>query len=364
MQHKYYRKQNDILNEMLNKIDTVNTQEGSFIWQEQTPVSFELEKHSLKMDELLARVFASSALENGFEEEFIRRCEEHGVDRKPALYASGVETFIGTKDTVIPVGTKISDKKTGLIYTTTIEGTIGEDGTVDVLCVAAQKGSKYNAEPNTIEYMPVSLIGVTGCTNKDKFTGGTNIESLEDLYYRYCLKIRTPATSGNIYHYQQWCLSVDGIGACRVYETTNEKFEKQNGHVLCVLADSERRAVTQEQIDKVLEYIETVRPVGAKVHGVSAEELALNIDVTVSYNSKQYTLQQVQDTIEKNITKYLKALAFTQDYVSYAKLGVLIFESEGVIDYKDLKVNDTQTNIAIADNKIAVLGTITLNSAI
>ena len=49
-------------------------------------------------------------------------------------------------------------------------------------------------------------------------------------------------------------------------------------------------------------------------------------------------------------------MSFANGYVSYAKIGQTILNTDGVDDYSNLKVNSKTENIAISETEIAVLG--------
>ena len=53
-------------------------------------------------------------------------------------------------------------------------------------------------------------------------------------------------------------------------------------------------------------------------------------------------------------------MAFKDNYISFAKVGNIIIDSTGVLDYSDLKINDGTSNILIEDDEVAVLGGVTI----
>ena len=54
--------------------------------------------------------------------------------------------------------------------------------------------------------------------------------------------------------------------------------------------------------------------------------------------------------------EYLKEIAFKASTLLYNKIGYIILDTEGVIDYISLKINGDSTNIAIKDNELVVRG--------
>lgn len=367
MSKTYYESKEDILNRMLSKVDGLSTLEGSTTYIQQSPIAIELEDIKLKMNEIIKINNIIDAYENGYEDEVVRYCAEDGVDRKSAKSATGIETFYGTVGTTIPVGTKFSNKMTGLVYETTLKGVIGSNGEVDILSVAKETGYKYNSKAGTLSYMPTKLVGVTSCTNKTDFSGGYDIESIEDLYYRHDLKVRQVANGVNKAQYEIWCLEVDGVGSAKIYPLTDETMTKKRGHVCCVITDAERKSASAELCSKVKNYIDPNNGDGtgeasmnAIVHVISAQELKLNISLSLQLENG-YSVENVKSGIEEVITSYLKEKAFSTKSISITRIGALIYSVEGVIEYDSLTINGTTSNITVADNQIAVLGEVTIN---
>lgn len=60
-------------------------------------------------------------------------------------------------------------------------------------------------------------------------------ETDDELRARYYIKIQTPATSGNAYHYRLWSKEVSGVGDAKVYPLWNG-----NGTVKVLIIDSNK----------------------------------------------------------------------------------------------------------------------------
>ncbi|HAR86517.1 MAG TPA: hypothetical protein DCR69_12370, partial [Clostridium sp.] len=240
-----------------------------------------------------------------------------------------------------------------LIFSTTVEATI-LSGSAEIPIKSENIGSKYNVLANTIINLPVSIVGISSVNNNLTTTGGTNIETDEELKSRLLLQIQNPATSGNPAHYKLWTMSVDGVGACKIFSLWNGP-----GTVQVVIVDSNKKVANETLINSVADYIETQRPIGPTVSVISAAEKVINVDVTLTINTG-YTLETIKTSIEENINKYLQDIAFNADYVSYARIGGIILDTDGVIDYSNLQLNNLMANIAISAKEVAVLGTVTV----
>lgn len=343
--------QEEVRNRMLDRIpDTVSKVEGTFTSDIISAVSGEIEQAYGEMDTLLEKVFAQTS----FGEYLERRAAEFGIYRKDGQKATVSVTFNGANGAFIPAGTAVSTMS-GLRYYTKEAATI-VDGIAVALAEAEDVGAVYNVPAGVIVTLPNQVAGVAGVTNFVAATGGVDVESDDDLRARLAIRVQNPATSGNPDHYRLWAMEVVGIGDAKTIATWNG-----NGTVKVIVVGSDKRAVSPEKVGEVADYIETVRPIGAEVTVVSAQEKAINVSVNVQL-SAGYTLAEVSDNIRANIDKYLKDNAFRRDYISYAVIGSLVMDAEGVEDYSDLRVNGGTANITLAVDEVAVMGTVTVDA--
>lgn len=79
---------------------------------------------------------------------------------------------------------------------------------------------------------------------------------------------------------------------------------------------------------------------------------------TLTYDSNNYSKDSVLTSIEKNIKDYLKALAFKDNFIFYAQVISSILKSDGVVNCSNVKINNDTIDIVIADNEVAVLGSV------
>lgn len=342
-----------ILNRMKNKVPSdIDTSEGSFIHDALSPVSEEIAKQEINLDEILKRAFAITAAENGYSTELDNRCAEQGVTRKKGTSSTGQVTFIGTESTVVPEGTVVQTSG-GLQYETT-EAAVIKGGSALVNIASVSAGDKYNVPASTIVQLPIQVMGITKVINFNQTSGGTDVEDDESLLKRYLAKVQSPASSGNVSDYLQWAESVNGVGGAKVFPLWNG-----NGTVKICIVDSNKEPASEVLVAAVQNYIEGVRPIGAAVTYKSAE--ALNIDVSAKVVlSNGYTLQSVRDNFSTSLEEYIKAIAFTSSYISSAKVGDILLNTAGVLDYSSLTVNGSTSNVGFKDEEIPVLGTISL----
>ena len=81
----------------------------------------------------------------------------------------------------------------------------------------------------------------------------------------------------------------------------------------------------------VRDYIETVRPIGATVTVSSPTMRSVNVSANVILDGTKM-LDDVLAMFKSQFTEYLKSLVFVEYRVSYAKIGSLLLNIEGVQD--------------------------------
>lgn len=359
----YYMTAENLYNEMKLSIADVDTSENSYIYNALFPSAMEISYALLCLDEAEKKVFASSALESGYSKYLDRRVEEYGITRKTATYAQLQVTFTGKVGTIINQGSIVSTNDNRL-YKTLTDVTIGTDGTTTCYVLANKTGSAYNVKVGDISYLPIKYSGVTSVTNTELYNSAYDDETDQDLYARYLLKIQTPSTSGNVYQYKEWCLSCTGVGDAHVYPLKDENLQPKNGHVTCIIADSNKEPASNELIQTVKNYIdpndgtgEGQAPIGATVHVLSVKPVNINIQFDVQIDTS-ITLDNVKSTLSNSVIKYLRDTTFNSKKVNITKIGSFILDINGVLDYSNLKLNNTTENINLSEIEVGVLGEI------
>lgn len=324
--------------------DTYDKSEGSVTYDLVTPAAVELEKREATDESILANAFFATADE---EHKLTIAQERANIERKPATYATGTVKITGTPGAVVAVGDAVASDT--LVFSITQTATIPAEGYVNVTARCNTAGTGGNVPVGAIKDFPMTLDGLDSVTNETAFEGGYEQEDMEDLEARYYEKVQDPPTSGNDAHYRQWAKEVAGVGGVKVKARYPSR-----GSVTCVIIDANKRAASQSLCTACLEHIEEMRPIGADVYVVPATEKTISVSATVT------AIGSVTAAIEENLTEWLKEQAFETAYISYAKIGEQILNTEGVIDYENLLVNGAVGNVAIASDEVAVLGGVTI----
>ena len=99
---------------------------------------------------------------------------------------------------------------------------------------------------------------------------------------------------------------------------------------------------------------------GAHCYVSAATALEIHIAAKLTISGVQ---DEVEAEVKASIAAYLANIAFSGSNVSYAQLGNAILDTEGVLDYENLTVNEGITNIGVPERHVAVLGTVVFTYA-
>lgn len=325
--------------------------EGSFAADMAAAVSVEMAKIYATIDYAMQTFL----LQTNEGEYLDLRAAEYGIQRKPGTKAMVELTAHGIDGTVIPAGTRVVSAD-GLVFVTDAAAEIA-DGVATISATADQSGAAYNAAPDTIAQLFKNIPGVAGITNDAAAVGGSDAETDEALRERVLLRLQTPATSGNAYHYQQWALEVAGVGAAKVLPLWDGP-----GTVKVVLASPDMGAVNEDVRAAAAAHIETQRPIGADVTVVSATAKTITVTATLTI-SADTTLNAVKESLSAAMKEYFQGLAFEASSVSYNKIAYLLMSVPGVNDYSNLQVNNGTSAIPLQASEVPAVGTVTLSAA-
>ncbi|MCB2310643.1 baseplate J/gp47 family protein [Clostridium tagluense] len=328
--------------------------EGSFFYDAEMPVSIELEKSYKEQESIFDKGFADTA--TGVDlERVVASC---GIVRKPATKATSVVIITGTIGAVILKGDKVASDSINFIFTEDkiIDATL--QVSVNVECEI--EGVIGNVPVGAIKYFPITLAGLVSVANTNNISNGYNAELDEDLRIRYYEYVRTPATSGNKWHYRNWAKEVIGVGNAKVFPLWDKSNGKDGaGTVKVVIINSNKSAADVTLINAVSQHIEEERPIGATVTVISAIEKTINATAKVILASG-YNISDIHQEFLKLLDNYLKDIAFADTYLSYAKLGNILLNTPGALDYTDLKINNGISNIGLQNEEIPIIGTVEL----
>lgn len=360
-----------IRSRMLAKVtDGVDKSEGSYVWDSLSPVAIE---------NVFIRMALQKALNLGFAQTvdaenikfLVMRAEEHGVYRKAATYATGKIHVTGKAKTIVPSGIKLATEADAdlniksVFFVTTETVTISDDGTADIAIKAVDAGVSGNVSAGSIVLLATARKNVYSVTNQAATTGGTDDESLESLLARYLEKVRNPGTSGNMADYKQWATSVNGVGDAHVIPLWNGE-----GTVKVVVLGADKKPAAADIVEAVRQYIndkaatgDRMAPIGATVTIVPASTVSMTLDATIVMNaSAGVALSAIQASLTSALEAYLSKMAFQTSTIRYSRIGAIILDQTGVVDYSSLTINGQTGNLSLQEDQVAIVGTVTLHA--
>lgn len=293
-----------------------------------------------------------------------------GQQRTPATYAEGVLTATGNG--AIYAGA-LFESGGGVQFVATEAADISGSGTVPIRCVTP--GAAGNLPAGSITMMPVQIAGIVSVTNPAPTAEGYEAETDEAYYQRFLLRLQTPPTSGNQYHYLEWAMEISGVGGVQLFP-----LDQGANTVAVVLVDQTGKPASDELVSEVQEHIdpnsqgigEGEAPIGAYCYVSAAvgKPVSLSLTVTILEGAEQTAVTAaikaaVADYLkEEALDAYTPSISKDKGYrVSYARIGSAILDTEGVEDYENLTVNGGTGNLTVPAKQAAVLGEVTVSYA-
>ena len=324
------------MNSMLSMItDDIDKREGSIIYDALAPCAYKLAQGFFYLENFLDLVFLDTAVDT-----FLDKIGDmYGVKRNPATYA----VWKATSTAELEIGTRFGHEE----FTYTVSEKLSE-GEYALQCEQSGNiGNIYTGELDNLDNVDAVVVLVS------PMSVGTDEETDDHYRGRIYDRVQLPATSGNVAHYKMWAKEVIGCGDCKVVPLWNGP-----GTVKLIVVDTDM-GIDPILPDKVKEYVEALRPIGADVTVVSPTEKQINVAAKVSFDNS-VDLETIQKDLETELKAYISSLAFNTYIVSYARIGSIILTIPGVIDYSDLTVNGMTKNIMVTDDEIPVVGSIEL----
>lgn len=348
---------------MLSNFQDVSTLEGDFIYDATRPTAEEITQlKQLGLQNNLKIAFPQTSY--GTYLEWLGECK--GVFKNQPTKATGVITFTGMQGTIITKGTIVTtvatDEKQSIEFELLETKTIRENETVDIKAESRIVGTIGNVSKGSISVLLGSISGVKSVTNKEDFRGGTDIEDEEHFRERVLVAEQEDKLSGASLDYIRWAKEVDGVGYAYVVPEWNGA-----GTVKVLILDKNRKAATQELIDKVQEYIYPLNisegenrdgkaPIGALVTVVTPDTLLINVKASFIF-SNGFSEETVLNNLKTKIDKYLDKidLGGTVSYNAIqAIVGSMMLTDEGIEDFSNLTINDVKENIKLQDQVVGI----------
>lgn len=341
----------DVLNRLLQNykdmhVNPAESVEGTFSFDNLSANSVEFEKAYAEMALMMEAAFPQTSwgkyLDNLAE-------ELGGLERRKATSAIVDLTIGGTAGTNVQAGSLFATER-GIQFATNELVILDETGSGTVKASAIVPGTSGNVSTGTIVKIPVSIYGVTSVTNQAEATDGYDEETDSELLNRLLFKLRNPVTSGNVNHYIEWASSVSGVGSVYVKPLWNGA-----GTVKVIIVNNKNDKASDELINTVKTYIDSVRPIGTDVTVTTPDytEITVKANIAVSDGYGNTANEILQQALEK----YFNSVGI-QGTVSIAKVGKVMLDSGAITDYDSLTLNGDNKNISMDTGHLPRLGSL------
>lgn len=281
----------------------------------------------------------------------------HGVSakvtRKQASRASGHVTVTGTPGTVIEEGTVFCTEGTtdveSIEFSATAEETIPESGTVDIAVASVMAGAAYNVTRNTVILQKQANKNIASVMNENPIRGGTDEEDDDTYRERILEKLRSAEVSfvGCDADYVRWAKEVSGVGSAVVKPEW-----KGPGTVKIVIADPEGRAVGEETLQAVEDYIVSSKdrsrrlaPIGASVTISTVQDMSVTYKAILKLE-EDYSIDNIKEAFLAGLKSYYKT-AKNNSEIRYTVVAALLSNTDGVVDFSDFMINSDTNNITV-----------------
>lgn len=282
--------------------------------------------------------------------------ERTGLERKQATKSKGEITIVQGNGSILKGDLFATEQ--GIQFVATESKEVRNGDTVSIESVVG--GQFNNVGIGEVTQMPVTLQGIYKVTNNSVLTGGYDKETDIDYRERYYTKLRTPVNGVNANQYVLWAESVDGVGKARCIPIWNGI-----NTVKVVLIGNDFKPASDDLVQRVQNYIDPnkngdgsgVATIGAVTTVVKATTVNVNIDV---YGLKvSGALEETKTAIKNNLDRYIKTSAFNKDYISLAKIGLVIAEIPNVEDYREIRLNGSHDSLKLQLDQCGVLNEVT-----
>lgn len=297
-----------------------------------------------------------------------------GMTRLGADYAYGTLQINGNPNDTVPAGL-VAGTKNNILFETTVDCTLDENGIGQVEIYAQEIGAKGNVDTGAITEIMYTDADIISVTNPEPTIGGRDIETDAEYYERFT-NYPEKAGSSNVESIEAKLLETPGVRDAIVNQNTSS-FEKDGLPPHCIAP-----FVFGGSDEDVADAIFSVAPGGIQVYGTTVVQVTdskgnvHDIGFTRPETIQVYVRVQLTkgnefpsdgiSNVRQQILSYIggqdesgndyPGLGLKQNVV-HAKLVATVLNTTGIddaiIELSTDGINFNQNNIIIADNQVA-----------
>ncbi len=319
-----------------------NLLEGGFSQDIIGSVAYELANiKDVDLDAIADRVFVKTATG----EDLDKVGADYGIARRQSSASYVYLNIEGTNGAII--NQTVKAVYNNLVFTCQEYKRIGESGSISVKAKCETAGVIGNVPANTITEFLTTYQGLTSVNNPNAAYDGFDVEDDDTYRQRILDYLAEDATNANATQYKVWAESITGVQKAVIKSA--EDMGAGNVGVYISAIDAE---VSQELINTVQSYIESVQPINATVLVSALDYIDMDVSATIVLKTG-YTIDEVGDEFTQRFAEYLKTV---ENVVSYFKVSDLLYACSGVEDVTTYTLNGDNVSVELDDTDYPVVG--------
>ena len=292
-----------------------------------------------------------------------------GIERIKGKYAYGNLNIEGVPGHIVTKGFQVRSKK-GLLYQTVSNVLINNVGKAVVQIKALDFGEEYNASENEITEKATGDENVSRVYNSEIISGGTFLESDEELRERI-LNLSLSKGGSDINGIKSNLLKLSQVEDCDVLENSteerNETLKLDPGHVRIIIKGLIDEEVAYTVLNTISPGVVTDGDVEMRVTTDSNQERIIKFKkaTKVEYAVRVRNIKNISDykkttkeEIVENIIKEADKFRLGQ-YVNYEKIQAAVYkiaaQLEADVEIKKINGNWSKTDLAIQHDEYSFL---------
>ncbi len=293
--------------------------------------------------------FGQQVFPDTAEKEFLDRWASiWNISRKPATFATGPFIATGENGSDIEAGSILTGNN-GLEYETEAVATISSGtATITVTCLTSGEAGNL-AEGDTLTFSaPIAGVSAAGLVGEDGVKDGNDTETDDALRARVLDRIKNPPHGGSKSDYETWAKEVSGVTRAWCLPAIQGL-----GTVGVMIVNDDADPITpdEDKIEEVFDYIEERRPVTAELFVIAANLKVIDFEIEVTPDNSD-----VRDAIEAELVDFIKTNGNPGSLMYISQMNEVISGAAGETDHV---MTEPSENIAVEEDEVAVLGTIT-----